>query len=61
MGICSSMPSGDRASQQVRRGDTVVACAVLLALIAGWILNFVSAKDVALRLASLIAAAARAT
>jgi hypothetical protein len=55
------MPLGHLASQPARRGDTVVASAVLLALIAGWILNFVSARDVAQCLDSLIVAAARAT
>jgi hypothetical protein len=54
------MMSVHLASQRARRGDTLIASAVLLALIAGWILNFISAKDVALRFDSLIVAAARA-
>jgi hypothetical protein len=50
------MPSAHLASHP-QRCDTFIASAVLVALIVGWILNFVNAKEVALRLDSLIGAA----
>jgi hypothetical protein len=41
------------------RCDTLIASALLVALIAGWVLNFVSVKQVTLRLDSLVAATTR--
>jgi hypothetical protein len=43
------------ASRQAKRGDTLIATALLAVLIAGWVMNFVSVKDVSLGLGSLIA------
>ena len=50
------MPLGHRASHL---NDTFIASAVLVALIAGLMLNFANAKEVALRLGSLIGASTR--
>ena len=54
------MASGLLPSRRAKRGDTLVASAVLVVLIAGWILNFVSVTTVTLHLDSLLAAATRA-
>jgi hypothetical protein len=42
-------------SHRPKRCDTVIASAVLVALIAGWVLNFVSVKQLPLGLGSLLA------
>jgi hypothetical protein len=54
------MASGHFASRP-RRSDTFIASALLVALIAGWIFDFLSVREVALRLDSLIGATARWT
>jgi hypothetical protein len=54
------MASGHFAARP-RRCDTLIASAVLVALIAGWIFNFFNVREVALRLDSLIGATARWT
>ena len=46
------------ASRQTKRGDTLIASAVLALLIAGWILNFASVRQLSLELGALIAHAA---
>jgi len=53
------MPSGHLASRRAKRSDTFIATAVLVALIAGWIFNFISVKELTLRLDSLVAASTR--
>jgi hypothetical protein len=53
------MPTGYLASCRAKRCDTLIASAVLAALIAGWVLNFVTVKQVTLRLDSLVAATSR--
>jgi hypothetical protein len=53
------MPRSQLTSCRAKRGDTLIASAVLAALIAGWVLNFVTVKQVTLRLDSLVAATAR--
>lgn len=55
------MPRSQLASCRAKRGDTLIASAVLVALIAGWVLNFVTVKQVTWRLDSLVAVAARST
>jgi hypothetical protein len=37
--------SGHLASRRPKRSDTLIASAVLVALIAGWVMNFVSLKQ----------------
>jgi hypothetical protein len=54
-----TMPRSQLTSCRAKRGDTLIASAVLAALIAGWVLNFVTVKQVTLRLDSLVAATAR--
>ena len=44
------------ASRAARRCDALIASALLVALIAGWIMDFVGARQLAQRLDSLIAA-----
>lgn len=51
-----TMPRSHLTSCRAKRGDTLIASAVLAALIAGWVLNFVTVKQVTLRLDSLVAA-----
>lgn len=54
--------TGFIASRQAKRGDTLIATALLAVLIAGWVMNFVSFRDLSLGLSSLIAhASARQT
>jgi len=53
------MPPAYLASRRTQRMDRLIASAVLAALIAGWILNFVSVKEVTLRIDSLVGAATR--
>jgi len=53
------MSTGYLASCRAKRGDTLIASAVLVALLAGWVLNFVTVKQVTLRLDSLVAATSR--
>ena len=43
------------ASRQPKRCDTLIASTVLVLLIAGWVLNFVSIRQLSLGLGSLIA------
>jgi hypothetical protein len=50
-----------KASPTVRRCDRLIASALLVALIAGWIMDFVGARQLAQRLDSLIAATLRWT
>jgi hypothetical protein len=50
-----------KASPTVRRSDGLIASALLVALIAGWIMDFVGARQLAQRLDSLIAATVRWT
>lgn len=50
------------ASRQPKRCDTLIATALLAVLIAGWVMNFVSVRQLSIGLGSLIAhAAARQT
>ena len=50
------------APRQPKRCDTLIASTVLVLLIAGWVLNFVSIRQLSLGLGSLIAhTAARQT
>jgi hypothetical protein len=50
------------ASRQPKRCDTLIASTLLVLLIAGWVMNFVSVRQLSLGLGSLIAhAAARHT
>jgi hypothetical protein len=42
---------------QGRRGDTLIATTLLVLLIAGWVTNFVSIKDLSVGFSSLIAQA----
>jgi len=53
------MPSAAHAAHRAQRLDTLIACALALVLIAGWILNFVSVRQLTLRLDSLVAASTR--
>jgi hypothetical protein len=46
------------ASRQPKRCDTLIASAVLALLIAGWVMNFVSVRQLSVGLGSLIAHAA---
>ena len=46
------------ASRQPKRCDTLIASALLVLLIAGWVMNFVSVKQLSLGLGSLITHAA---
>ncbi len=46
---------GHLASHRPKRCDTLIASAVLVALIAGWVMNFVSIKQLPLGLGSLLA------
>jgi hypothetical protein len=55
----STMPARYLPSCQAKRSDTLIASMLLVLLIAGWILNFVSIKQVSLRLDSLVAATSR--
>jgi hypothetical protein len=50
-----------KASATARRCDRLIASALLAALIAGWIMDFVGARQLAQRLDSLIAATVRWT
>jgi hypothetical protein len=43
------------ASRQPKRCDTLIASALLVLLIAGWVMNFVSVRQLSLGLGSLIA------
>jgi hypothetical protein len=43
------------ASRHPKRGDTLIASAVLVLLIAGWVMNFVSIRQLSLGLGSLMA------
>jgi hypothetical protein len=42
------------ASRQPKRGDTLIASVLLVLLIAGWVMNFVSIRQLSLGLGSLI-------
>jgi hypothetical protein len=46
-------------SRRTERYDTLIASTLLVALIAGWVFNFVSLKQVTIRLDSLVAATTR--
>ena len=46
------------ASRQPKRCDTLIASALLVLLIAGWAMNFVSVRQLSLGLGSFIAQAA---
>lgn len=54
----SNVPSR-RAQRSSRRCDTLIASAVLVLLVAGWIMNFVDPKQAAWRFNELIASYAR--
>lgn|GEM_PF-2612167 len=55
-------PLGVLGSLRPKRSDTLIATAVLAALIAGWITNFISLKQLTTSLGGFIAyAAARQT
>jgi hypothetical protein len=41
------MPGSYLASRRAERCDTLIASALLVALLAGWIMNFVSVKQLA--------------
>jgi hypothetical protein len=43
------------ASRQPKRCDTLIASALLVLLIAGWVMNFVSVRQLSLGLGTLIA------
>jgi hypothetical protein len=47
------------AARRTERRDRLVACALLVALLAGWALNFVSVKDLSLSLGGFLAYAAQ--
>jgi hypothetical protein len=47
------------ASGRPKRSDTLIASAVLVALIAGWVMNFVSLKQLSLGFGLIAQAAAR--
>jgi hypothetical protein len=47
------------ASRQPKRCDTLIATAVLALLVAGWVMNFVSVRQLSAGLGSLIAHAAQ--
>jgi predicted Co/Zn/Cd cation transporter (cation efflux family) len=49
------MTRSHHASGCAKRSDTLIASAVLVALIAGWVMNFVSVKQLALGLDTVIA------
>jgi hypothetical protein len=55
-----AMPSRKLSVSRTPRCDVLVASAVLVALIAGWVLNFVSAKPMAVHLDSMVGASTRA-
>lgn len=50
-----TMQDSQLASCRAKRGDTLIASAVLAALIAGWIMNFVSVRQLAQGLDSVFA------
>jgi len=43
------------AARRTERRDRLIASALLVALLAGWALNFVSVKDLSLNLGGLLA------
>jgi hypothetical protein len=47
--------TGFPASRQAKRCDTLIASALLAVLIAGWVMNFVSVRQLSLGLSILIA------
>ena len=47
--------TGFLASRRAKRCDTLIASALLAVLIAGWVMNFVSVRQLSLGLGSLIA------
>jgi hypothetical protein len=47
--------TGFHASRHAKRGDTIIASAVLAVLIAGWVMNFVSVRQLSLGISILIA------
>ena len=46
---------GMLAARRTERRDRLVACALLVALLAGWALNFVSVRELSLSLGGLLA------
>jgi hypothetical protein len=50
-----SPPRGLLAARRTERRDRLIACALLLALMAGWALNFVSVRELSLNLGSFLA------
>jgi hypothetical protein len=53
------MTAGQLNSVRAHRGDTLIAALMLVALVVGWVLNFVPLKEVPVHLDSLVAAATR--
>ena len=53
------MQGAHLSSRRSERYDTLIASALLVALIAGWVFNFVSLKQVTIRLDSLVPATTR--
>jgi hypothetical protein len=47
------------AARRTERRDRLVACALLVALLAGWALNFVSVRELSLSLGGFLAHAAQ--
>ena len=52
-----SAPRGLLAARRTERRDRLIASALLLALLAGWVLNFVSVKQLSLGLGDFLAQA----
>ena len=49
-----SAPRGLLAARRTERRDRLIACALLVALLAGWALNFVSVKELSLNLGGFL-------
>jgi hypothetical protein len=47
------------AARRTERRDRMIACALLVALLAGWVLNFVSVRQLSLGLEGFLAHAAQ--
>ena len=54
-----SASRGMLAARRTERRDRLIACALLVALLAGWALNFVSLKELSVGLGGLLAHAAQ--
>ena len=52
-------PRGMLAARRTERRDRVIACAVLVALRAGWVLNFVSVRQLSVGIGDFLAHAAQ--